>query len=60
MSLRRKKDTATQERTGGEEQDTKGRTPYLEGTMTYEKRNLATEKTPTFTSSWRGPMLPKR
>jgi hypothetical protein len=37
MTLRRKQDTATQKRTGGEEVDTKGKTPYLEGTMTLER-----------------------
>jgi hypothetical protein len=37
MTLRRKQDTATQKRTGGEEIDTKGKTPYLEGTMTLEE-----------------------
>jgi hypothetical protein len=37
MTLRWKQDTATQKRTGGEELDTKGKTPYLEGTMTLEE-----------------------
>jgi hypothetical protein len=37
MTFRRKEDTATQKRTGGEELDTKGKTPYLEGTMTLEE-----------------------
>jgi len=37
MSLRRKQDTETQKRTGGEELHTKGKTPNLEGTMTLEE-----------------------
>jgi len=37
MTLRRKQDTATQKRTGGKELDTKGKAPYLEGTMTLEE-----------------------
>jgi hypothetical protein len=37
MTLRWKQDTATQKRTGGEELDTKGKTPYLEETMTLEE-----------------------
>jgi hypothetical protein len=61
MTLRQKQDTATQKRTGGEELDTKGKIPYLEGTMTKKiKINLASENAPTLTSSWRGPTLPKR
>jgi hypothetical protein len=36
MTLRQKQDTTTQKRIG-KELDTKGKTPYLEGTMTLEE-----------------------
>jgi hypothetical protein len=37
MTLRGNQHKATQKRTRGEELDTKGKTPYLEGTMTLEE-----------------------
>jgi hypothetical protein len=60
MTLRQKQDTATQKRTGGKELDTKGKAPYLKGTMILEEDKPTSENAPTLTSSWRGPMLPKR
>jgi hypothetical protein len=37
MTLRLKQDTKTQKKTRGEELNTKGKTPYLEGTLTLEE-----------------------
>ncbi len=43
MFLRRKQDPETQKRTG-EELDTKGKTPNLEGTMTLEEEKPCNRK----------------
>jgi len=40
MTLRLKQDTEAQKRTRGKELDTKGKTHYLEGTMTLEENKF--------------------
>jgi hypothetical protein len=58
MTLRLKQDTKTQKRTRGEELNTKGKTPYLEGTLTLEEDKLCFMKRTNL--DLKGPKLLKR